>query len=224
MKIIGGRERESLTILRGACSKISEMEACCQEFLKAFFMEKNLAKAETLGKRITQLETKADADRRDFIKRLYSGAFLPALRGDLVELAEKLDKVADIIEETVGCALLREKLLLRLGRKAKEVGGRLGKIAERSGLAVKRLVEAVSLLFTDWDKTLLKVEEIQELEHESDLFGAEFRVWLSEEMENRLDALSMVQLGEISRKLGEISDAAEDAGDVLLRLISGIRG
>jgi predicted phosphate transport protein (TIGR00153 family) len=223
MKIRGGREREAVGILREACSKISEMGASCEEFFELVFIERDLGRAEALGKKIAGLESQADEARRKFIQKLYDGAFLPAIRGDLVELAERMDKVADAIEETSKCMLLREDLLQKLGKRAKQVGEALRKVAGKSKEVVDSLVEAVNLLFVDINQVVSKVDEIQKLEHESDLLETEFTASLTE-LEKKLDPLSVIQLEELVRKLGSISDAAEDTGDVLLRLISGLKG
>jgi predicted phosphate transport protein (TIGR00153 family) len=223
MKIRGGREREAVSILKEACSKLSEMGARCEEFFGLVFEEGDLRRAEALGKKIAELESQADEARRKFIQKLYDGAFLPAMRGDLVELAERMDKVADAIEETSKCMLLREGLLQKLGKRTKEVGEGLRKVAGKSREVVDSLMEAVNLLFVDINQVIPKVDEIQKLEHESDLLETEFTASLAE-LEKGLDALSVVQLEGLVRRLGSISDAAEDTGDVLLRLVSGLKG
>lgn len=220
---IGGKEREAANILKEVCSKLSKMGSKCEEFFEIFFVEGDIRVAEALGKKVSELESEADENRRKFIQMLYNGAFLPVMRGDLVELAERLDKVLDAIEETVNCVLLRENLLRKLGGKSKEIGDRLKKVASKSRETIDSLVEAVNLLFVDMDRVVLKVDEVQKLEHESDLLESEFIASLVD-IEKELDPLSVVQLEELVRKLGSISDTAEDTGDVLLRLVSGLKG
>jgi len=220
---IRGKEREAANVLREACSKLSKMGFKCEEFFETFFVEGDIYAAEAIGKKISELESGADEDRRRFIQILYDGAFLPAIRGDLVELAERLDRVLDAIEDTLRSVLLRESLLKKLGKRSKEVGVRLKKVAIKSRETVNSLVEAVNSLFVSMDKVVLKVDEVQKLEHESDLLEAEFIASLVE-LEKVLDPLSVVQLEDIVKKLGLISDAAEDTGDVLLRLVSSLKG
>jgi predicted phosphate transport protein (TIGR00153 family) len=218
-----GKEREATNILKEACSKLSKTGSKFEEFFVAFFVEEDFKTAEALGKKISELESSADEDRRKFIQKIYEGAFLPAMRGDLVDLAEKLDKVIDAIEETLKCVLLRESLLKKLGKRRREIGESLRKLAAKSREAVDSLANAVNLLFVDLDAVMLKVNEVQRLEHESDLLESEFVASLVD-LEKSLDPLSVIQLEEIVKKLGSISDAAEDTGDVLLRLVSGLKG
>lgn len=221
---VGKREKEAISLLDGMCSLISQMMIYCDELLRAFFLEGDLKKAECLGKKITQTESEADEKRREFIRRLYEGAFLPSFRSELVEIAERLDKVADAIEECSHTVLLRDILLKRLGRqRAKLIGNKLSAISQTSTEAVKALIESLRFVHANMEKSLEKIKDVEELEHKSDLLESELKAELSR-FERVIDPLSIIQLEEVIRKLGSISDAAEDTGDAILRLISGFRG
>ncbi len=223
MRFFGKKEKNAFEILQEACKRLKEMGAGCERLISAFFEEGDLKHAEGIGDEIMNLESRADEDRRTFIQKLYDGAFHPTWRGDLVDLAERLDKVADSIEDVASLLLLREKLFRKLGGKRRQVGKGLKKLAKTCTQTVQALTEAIEFLRSDLHRAVLKTHEVQELEKKADLLENEFRASL-EALESKLDPLSIIQLGEIAQKLGEICDVAEDTGDVILRFASGLRG
>lgn len=70
------------------------------------------------------------------------------------------------------------------------------------------------MLVTNIDATETKLNEVEELEHESDLVEQSLLGDLYE-YEKVLDPVSIFQLSFLIRGIGDISDRAEDVGDVL---------
>lgn len=216
----GGKERGALDILRNNAKSVVATVKKFEEMIIALFSERDMKKAQALGRQVTELETKADGGRRKFTCNLGKGAFLPAFRGDLARLAEELDNVADAAEGVTRAVLLREKLLDALSKaekrqkKAKVIREGMIKMARLATQTTEALQGAIDLLVTNIDTTKTKIDEVEKLEHESDIVEQSL---LGEmyEYEKVLDPVSMFQLSYLIRGIGDISDRAEDVGDVI---------
>jgi len=207
----GKREREALNILKRNAGSVAEVVKKFEELITFFFSERDLEKAEVFGRELSGLETKADKGRREFLRILHEGAFLPAFRGDLARLADRLDLVADTAEGAMRAILLRGKLIKVLraaekrSSKVKGFGARFMKMAELTTKTVDTLKKSVEMLATDIDAALKKVQEVNELEHEIDMV----------QCEKYFDPVSVMQLADILQRFENISDRAEDASDVI---------
>ncbi len=217
--MLGGKlETEAFKILKNNAKAVYDVVKKFEEFMNAYFVEENLDKAEQLGREVSSLETKADKGRRDFLAVLHKGAFLPAFRGDLAWLAERLDRVADTTEGAMRAVLLRKQLLQAIkkaekrSRRVREWRQRFSKMAQLTTQTVEVLKEAVEALEKDIDTALRKAKDVDSLEHEVDLIEQETVNDLYE-LEKLLDPLSVVQLADILRRTGNISDRAEDMSD-----------
>jgi predicted phosphate transport protein (TIGR00153 family) len=216
----GKREREALNILKRNAGSVAEVVKKFEELITVFFSERDLQKAEALGRELSALETKADKGRREFLRILHEGAFMPAFRGDLARLADRLDLVADTAEGAMRAILLRGKLtkvLLGAEKKSSKVGGfkvRFMKMAELTTKTVDTLEKAVEMLATDLDTALEHVQEVNELEHEIDVVEQGLLNDLYD-CEKYFDPLSVVQLADILQRFENISDRGEDASDLI---------
>ena len=220
VSIGGKREREALNILKRNAGSVAEVVKKFEELITVFFSERDLEKAEALGRELSGLETKADKGRREFLRILHEGAFLPAFRGDLARLADRLDFVADTAEGAMRAILLRGKLtkvLQGAEKRSSKVRGfraRFMKMAELTTKTVDTLEKSVEMLAADIDTALKQVQEVNELEHEIDMVEQGLLNDLYE-CEKYFDPLSVVQLADILEKFENISDRAEDASDLI---------
>ena len=216
----GGKEKEALKILRKHAKSVVDTVKKFEEMIITLFSERDLKKAQTLGRQVTELESKADEGRRKFTSDLSKGAFLPAFRGDLARLAEQLDNVADTAEGVTRAILLREKLLDALSKaekkqkRAKAIREGMIKMARLATQTTEALRGAIDLLLTNIDATKTKINEVEELEHESDLVEQSLLGELYD-YEKVLDPVSIFQLSYLIRGIGDVSDRAENVGDVL---------
>ena len=216
----GKREREALSVLKRNASLVAEVVKKFESLITVFFSECNLEKAEALGRELSNLETKADKGRREFLRILHEGAFLPAFRGDLARLADRLDRVADTAQGAMRTMLLREKIVKVLraaekrSSKVKGFSARFLKMAELTTKTVDTLEGAVEMLAANIDTALKRVQEVNELEHEVDMVQQDLLNDLYE-CEIYFDPLSVVQLADILQRFENISDRAEDASDLI---------
>lgn len=214
------KEKEAFSLLKRNAREVLDVVKKFEDMIIASFSERDIAKTEALGRKISDLETNADKSRRKFTYALHKGAFLPVFRGDLARLAERLDDVADAAEEAMRVILLREKLFTALTnaekkrKSAKVVREGLVKMAGLATKTVEALKSAVDMIMSDVDAANEKANEVEELEHESDIIEQGLINDLYEH-EKLLDPISIMQLKEIIGGIGSISDRAEDASDVI---------
>lgn len=217
--MIGGKlEKQAFEILKNNSEIVLEVVRKFEEVVRAYFKEWNLEKAEKLGRELSSLETKADKGRREFIALLTKGAFIPAFRGDLAWLAERLDRVADTAEGAMRALLLRESLikeLKSLSAKNKRVAQWKEKFIAMAGVitqTAEMLSNSVKALERNVEEAIRIARNVDDLEHEVDLIEHEMVEELYE-MEKLFRPLSVVQLAEIIRRTGNIADRAEDMSD-----------
>ncbi len=218
---IGGkREREAFNVLKRNAGSVAEVVKKFENLITAFFSERDLRRAEALGRELSTLETKADGGRREFMRILHKGAFLPAFRGDLARLAEQLDRVADTAEGAMRAILLREKLIKvlreaeRRSTKVKDFRVRFLKMAELTTGTIDALKKSIEVLATDIDSALKKAQQVDELEHEVDVIEQGLLNDLYEH-ERYFDSVTVLQLADFIHRLGNISDRAEDTSDLI---------
>jgi len=220
LPIGGKKEKEAFSLLKHNAEEVLDVVKKFEDMIIASFSERDIAKTEALGRKISELETNADKSRRKFTCALQKGAFLPAFRGDLARLAERLDDVADAAEETMRVILLREKLFTALAKaekkrkSAKIIREGLIKMAGLATKTVEALRSAVGMTMSNVDAANEKADEVEKLEHESDIIEQGLINDLYEH-EKLFDPISVMQLKEIIDRIGNISDRAEDASDVI---------
>lgn len=225
----GGKERDAFEILRRNAKDITNVVKKFEDLIIVYFSERNLDRAKRIGRELSELETKADKGRRDFLRVLHEGAFLPAFRGDLAWLAERLDRVADTSEGAMRAILLREQLSTALAKaekkskKVKEWRSRFVEMAKLTTQTVEVLQGSMEALETNIDVALRKASEVDKLEHEVDLIEQGL-VNDMYELEKLFDPLSIVQLSDVIRRFGNISDRAEDMSDSVAILAMTLTG
>lgn len=224
ISIIGGKnEQRAFEILKNNAKTVTETVRKFEEVVKAYFIDEDVGRAERLGRELSNIETKADGGRREFIAMLNQGAFLPAFRGDLAWLAERLDRIADTAEGATRVLLMRKQLFNALkkaerrNRKILDIKKRLRKMATATTETVELLQRAVEVLAVNIDDALRKARDVDNLEHQVDLIEGSLINDIYE-LEKLFDPLTVSQLVEFIRRLGNIADRAEDMSDSIVIL------
>lgn len=220
LPIGGKREKRTFKILTDLSSTVVDS---VREFKKGVsaYSELDFEEGKNQLKSVDELESEADEYGFKFESKLGRGeAFLPAFRGDLSRLAESIDEIADIAEETINEMDRRPHTFERLSEAAEEsnevenFGKGLVELADKAIDSAVTLDEAVSLLVNDIDKAAEKAEEVHRKERESDEKEDELARKLYD-MEDQLDPFTVMQVRDLIDKFGAISDAAENSGDTL---------
>ena len=79
---------------------LKTVDECLKISLKTVeeYLSVHIEEAKRLAIKVDVIETETDYIRHEIVGRMYSGAYLPLLREDILHLIEHLDKIADAAE------------------------------------------------------------------------------------------------------------------------------
>jgi predicted phosphate transport protein (TIGR00153 family) len=161
-------------------------------------------------KKAGELEEEADAKRKVEMRELAKGVLPPLSREDLMNLTDSLDRVADGAKMTAKLALL-----ISFNNLPKEIKDELLNLSNLAVECAKKLVEALSWMNKDFNVTLSLIDEVEEIEEESDEKYDLIRKLL---YNSEVKPSQLVFINELARGLETITDWCEDTGD-LARII-----
>lgn len=158
--------------------------------------------------KISRLEHQADDIRRKMEIEFYNGAFLPFDREDWIILAENVDSVADMCQETAFGICLSE---INFPKGYVEDFSKLMYSIDETVTALKKCIE---LLDEDLGEALKKAHEVERLEDEVDRIERKIikRLYISYKNQE-IDILTHIEIKNTVLRLGNIADRAENASD-----------
>jgi len=172
--------------------------------------------AKGLAKKVDSIETEADFIRHEIIGKMYSGAYLPLLREDILHLLEQLDKIADGAESCCDFFLDQRPEI------PDDLKPRFLSAMQTSVSSFAFLKDAVISFFSEKDET----ESIREMLKkvgiiESDVDKQEWDI-TRDIFKTNLDYGHKVHLRHCIQRVVEISDRVEDTADQLeITIIKG---
>jgi len=190
---------------------LEEVDNCLKTALQAIeeYLSSNIEEAKSLAIKVDQIESETDSVRREIIGKLYSGAYLPSLRSDILHLVEHMDKIAD------GAEACCDFFLDQRPEIPQEMKSKFFKIMERSISAFVPLKEAIDSFFSD----TFDIETIRERTKEVGMIesGVDKEEWdiTRDIFTTELDCGHKLHLKLCLESMVEISDRAEDAADEL---------
>jgi len=155
--------------------------------------------------KVHRMERECDAVRRSIQRAMFEGAFLPAYREDYITLLEKLDKVANLAEDTGDTIyLLRPAIPEELRSTFLKIAELTERTFEPIPMAIKRLLkEAISI------EDVEKHVEADEREIDKLQFQAT-RLMFKDESIDKADALCLKllidQMADVSDKIENVID------------------
>lgn len=155
---------------------------------------------------VDRAESEADKLRKEIEQVLYANELLPDSRGDMLNLLESCDKIANRIESVI------RNLCLRRVAVPDEIKGDLKEMLVPVQTAVETLLTAVRLLFTDPASARPAIHDVERLETECDRIQHD-TVRTVYRME--LDLAHKMQLEATIHDIGSIADRAEAVSNVL---------
>jgi predicted phosphate transport protein (TIGR00153 family) len=168
---------------------------------------------------ISRIEHEADEIRRKMETEFFHGAFLPFDREDRIILAEQVDSVADATESTA-YAISLGKITFPISFKEDFV-----ELVDASCDTVAVLRECIKLLDTDLGAALSKAHEVEEKEDNGDKIERRLIRRLYETYRNdEISILKFIELKNITEKIGNIADRAEDASDRVPIIVAKRKG
>ncbi|MGZ7047039.1 MAG: TIGR00153 family protein [Methanobacterium sp.] len=182
------------------------------------FSEGNFELMDKEVEEITRYEHEADEIRRKMEVQFYHGAFLPFDREDRIVLAELVDSVADATQ-SAGYAISLGKVKFPKSFKEDFV-----ELTKSSCEAVSVLRDCIKLLEKDLSQALSKAHEVEEKEEDGDKIERKIIIKLYEAYRNKeIGILKFLELKDITQKIGNVADRAEDASD-RIPIIAAKRG
>lgn len=183
------------------------------------FCEGNFDVVDAEVEEISNLEHEADEIRRKMEIEFYHGAFLPFDREDRIILAELVDAVSDASQSAAyAISLGRINFPQSFNKDFKD-------LTEKSSETVSVLRECMSMLDTDLSAALVKAHEVEEKEEEGDIIERKIVRKLYDAYRNKeITILKFLELKNITEKIGNIADRAEDASDRVPIIVAKRRG
>jgi len=168
---------------------------------------------------VSKLEHEADEIRRKMEIEFYHGAFLPFDREDRIILAELVDAVSDA-SQSAAYAISLGKINF-----PQDFNEDFNELTKKSCETVEVLRESISMLDTDLSIALNKAHEVEEKEEEGDIIERKIIRKLYDAYRNKeISILKFLELKNISEKIGNIADRAEDASDRVPIIVAKRRG
>ncbi len=218
MKRFFGKENEVEKLSKLHVELVYECVHKLKDVMKHFY-EHDFESMDEEVKEITRMEHEADEIRRKMEIEFFHGAFLPFDREDRIVLAEQVDAVADEVESTAYAISLGK---ITFPKSFKED---FKELVDASCDAVSLLKECLELLDTDLGDAFSKAHDIEEKENEGDKIERRIIRGLYDAYRNdEISILKFIELKNITEKIGNIADRAEDASDRIPIMVAKRKG
>ena len=190
---------------------LKKVDECLKISLKAVeeYLSTNIEEAKRLAIKVDEIETETDYIRHEIVGRMYSGAYLPLLREDILHLIEHLDKIADAAEACCDLFLAQRPDI------PGKIKPNLIKILKHSISSFTPLKEAIDPFFMD----KIDIQDIREKAKqvgiiESTVDKEEWDI-VRDIFNTELDYGHKLHLKLCLDSIVEVSDRAEDCADAL---------
>lgn len=197
----------------------------CAANLVPFFeavMAQDWQRVEAVQQEMVRLEKEADKLKKSVRMHLPKSLFLPVPRSDLLELLSVQDKVANRAKDIAGLMLGRQMAIPEALQPLMLTY--VSRCVDASTQALKAMNELDELLaagFGGREATLVQqmVEELEEIEHDTDRLQIEVRRALFR-LEKDMPPVDVMFLYRIIDWIGDVADRAERVGNRLEQLLA----
>jgi len=211
------KEREVKELIDKHVQKVGECLDCFESCFEAYFLGE-FAKAQTIHESCDHIETEADVQRREIGDHLFSGAFLPIERKDIYMMTEFVDKIANKAETAADVVVYQSP-----------------EVPEDYVKTLREIIETIMEMFSIFQDAVRLFAPYDALQVHDVLAAIKEKIRTIGVMESEIDrkeeALLMtifhsdlplankIQMDRFLRRVTEISDVIEDAGDRLYVLV-----
>lgn len=202
MWIFGKKEEKIIELIKNHLDLVEKTIESLRDYLEMYFSDGE--KATVIYEKIQTLESDADRIRRKVETDMYSGAFLPNFRGDLLGLIESVDKIANKAEFVADLIELQHPVI------PNELKDGVLRQIDLSLETFRMLKRSIEFLFEDLQKAGEYVILTEKREHEEDEVE---RGNIKKLFELDIERCAKLELKEIIRSIGDIADRAEDSSD-----------
>ncbi|ANQ53702.1 MULTISPECIES: TIGR00153 family protein [unclassified Thermosipho (in: thermotogales)] len=166
--------------------------------------ENDIEKRKELAEEVRKIESQTDQIRRKAELEMYSGAFLPNFRGDLLGTIEALDRIANKAESVADEIDLQNLVI------PQEIRENIIDLVETSLETYKALKKAAKKMFKDFDKASEMIIETEKFEHKTDDIERET---IRKIFNLDISLAEKIQLKKLVHRIADISDTSEDVSD-----------
>ncbi|ONN27053.1 hypothetical protein XJ44_04475 [Thermosipho affectus] len=166
--------------------------------------ENDIEKRKELAEEVRKIESQTDQIRRKSELEMYSGAFLPNFRGDLLGTIEALDRIANKAESVADEIDLQNLVI------PQEIRENIIDLVETSLETYKALKKAAKKMFKDFDKASEMIIETEKFEHKTDDIERET---IRKIFNLDISLAEKIQLKKLVHRIADISDTSEDVSD-----------
>lgn len=197
---------------------LKTVDECLKISLKTVeeYLSANIKEAKRLAIKVDEIETKTDYIRHEIVGIMYSGAYLPLLREDILHLIEHLDKIADAAEACCDFFLAQRPDI------PEEMKPNFIEIMKNSISSFTPLREAIGPFFMD----KIDIQDIREKTTQAGIIesAVDKEEWdiTRDIFKTELDYGHKLHLKLCLDSIVEVSDRAEDGADALeIMIIKG---
>jgi hypothetical protein len=202
--IVGKKELEIVNLVHEHLEKVSATLMGLKNLLEAY-LSQQLDHIAELAEQVRDFEHEADVVRRKVENIMYSGAFLPNFRGDLLGIIEAADKVANKAEYVADVLEIeRPHIPAFLHEEIK-------RLLDGSIETYNALKQAIKYLFEDLNRVVEFVDETEVKEHQVD--GIERNLLRKIFSIQDISQGQKMHLKDLVRSIADIADRAEDCSD-----------
>jgi predicted phosphate transport protein (TIGR00153 family) len=168
--------------------------------------------------KVFDLEAKSAAMHRELGTQIAEGAFFGGVREDMLNLVDRIHKIADKAKDAARLITLTEitdAKSLRVIRS--EDMEKFLESLDKAVVALQRLIEAFEI---DRKTMLERVHSVEEYEEAADTFKQQMLESLFERTRDGADPLALIMVRDFLFSADDVADGAEDASDVVLVLVA----
>lgn len=179
-------------------------------------------KVEAVRQRIFSLENEADSIKNQLRANLPKSLFMPVDRGDLLEILDLQDSIADTAQDIAGMLVVRKiELPLDMHDPLLDLTRRCVDACQQMAQIMEELDELVETGFRgrESDKVLAMIDQLNAIETDTDAKGLELMKQLFRH-EDEMGAVSVMLWLRLIHWVGDLADYAEKVGNRLRLLLA----
>jgi predicted phosphate transport protein (TIGR00153 family) len=211
--------RREGTIMRAVQEELRIVRETEQEIpgLVAAVAEVDEASCRNRRDRIYELESKAADAKRDLSTQIAEGAFFGGVREDLINLLDKIEKIADKAKDAARLITLADITDAKAREILRSEDMRL--FLANLDLAVVALQHLIEAFEIDRKTILQRVHAVEEYEEAADTFKQNILAALFERSRG-IDPVTVIVVRDFVFSADDVADYAEYASDVVLVLVA----
>lgn len=179
--------------------------------------EMNWALVKDQAEILSRYEEMADDIHREAVIQIAQGAFFAGMREDFLDLAEKIDEIADAAQDAarvISEAPIDRQVLNYLHEGESTLRG----LVDVIDTCVATLADSVESIRKDADVAVSKSLDVDRLEEAIDKIKAELISKLSAHRSD-IEVLAYLQVKDLIFELDEVADAAEACSDLVITIV-----